>query len=168
MAAPRRNYTLQDLQRDRGYEAETARRQQILQQSSGGERATAKALLRYRENKQLNYERQKRGLAPVNYRGNVIGPAPVPEAQATVPLPTLTPAAAPTPPAAAAPVVPNPVTTNAPVAVTDPASQISPEEQAARLRARLLLSQGSNRLGRMLGLSSSQLGYRMLTGGGAA
>jgi hypothetical protein len=53
------------------------------------------------------------------------------------------------------------------VAVTDPASEISAEEQAARLRARLQLAQGTNRLGRLIGLSTSQLGYRSLIGGAA-
>ena len=82
------------------------------------------------------------------------------------------PAAAPTP--EVAPVAPTPVAEQSvtaavppPVAVTDPASQISPEEQAARLRARLLLAQGGGKGGRLAGLSSSQLGYRTLSGFGA-
>jgi hypothetical protein len=87
------------------------------------------------------------------------------------------PAAAPvveTPALAAAPVVTVPGATDAvgagampaaPIAATDPASEISPEEQSARLRARLLLSQGASRTGRLMGLSSAQLGYRTLIGG---
>ena len=51
----------------------------------------------------------------------------------------------------------------APVAVTDPASEISPEEQAARLRARILLMSGGQR-GKLAGTMGSQLGYRSLLG----
>jgi hypothetical protein len=51
---------------------------------------------------------------------------------------------------------------DAPVAVTNPASQISPEEEAARLRARLLLMGNGTRGGR-LGLSGGGfLGVRSL------
>ena len=52
---------------------------------------------------------------------------------------------------------------SAPVAVTDPASEISPEEQAARLRARILLMSGGQR-GKLAGTMGSQLGYRSLLG----
>lgn len=52
----------------------------------------------------------------------------------------------------------------APVAVTDPASEISPEEQIARLRARLLLMSGGQRGGRLASTMGSQLGYRGLLG----
>lgn len=86
---------------------------------------------------------------------------------------TAKPAAAPAKPAekpTAGPIAaPAPTTTAStlptpPVAVTDPASEISPEEEAARTRARLMLMRGSTGGGRLSGITSSALGYRMLTG----
>lgn len=82
--------------------------------------------------------------------------APAPAAPAPVPDPVV---AAPTAPTAPATGVPPP-----PVAVTDPASEISPEEQNARLRARILLMNAGSRAGRLIQTSSSQLGFRTLTG----
>lgn len=52
----------------------------------------------------------------------------------------------------------------APIAVTDPQSQISPEEQAARERARLLLMNYGGRAGRVSGASTGTLGFRTLMG----
>lgn len=51
-----------------------------------------------------------------------------------------------------------------PVAAVDPASQISPEEEAARLRARLLLMGGNQRTGRLALTGGAQLGIRSLSG----
>lgn len=52
----------------------------------------------------------------------------------------------------------------APTAVTDPASEISPEEQNARLRARIMLMNAGTRTGRLISTTSSQLGFRSLMG----
>lgn len=49
----------------------------------------------------------------------------------------------------------------APVAVTDPASQISPEEEAARLRAKLLLMGGTQRVSSSF-RAGSNVGLRSL------
>jgi hypothetical protein len=63
-----------------------------------------------------------------------------------------------------APTAPTPGMPTAPVAVTDPASQISPEEQNARLRARILLMNAGSRAGRLIQTTNSQLGFRTLSG----
>jgi hypothetical protein len=90
------------------------------------------------------------------------GPAAPPKAQATqvetqppvmerAPIKPITPVGAPNKPVA-------------PAAITDPASQISEAEMAARQRARLMLGQQRNSRTAASGLRTDQLGIRNLIG----
>lgn len=82
-------------------------------------------------------------------------PTPKPTPKPPLPDPTVKVPTKPTP----TPGLPKP-----PPAVTDPASEISPEEQNARLRARIMLMNAGTRAGRMIATTSSQLGFRSLMG----
>lgn len=131
-------------------QAELSRRQDRSRVEAEAGSPSARMLAKRRELQQRSVVDQMR---------KALTAAPAPAAPAEEPKPADPVVEVPTQPTTPATGMPAP-----PVAVTDPASEISPEEQNARLRARILLMNSGSRSGRLIQTTNSQLGFRSLTG----
>lgn len=129
-----------------------ARRRTAIEEESGVGSPSSRHLARRREQKlEASVAEMRKALsAPAQQQPATPVEAPKP------PDPVVTVPTTPTAPATGMPTPPS--------AVTDPASEISAEEQNARLRARILLMNAGTRAGRLIQTTNSQLGYRGLTG----